>query len=156
MREVPNNYVLCTHCQESFDEDHPHECWTQLCSQSFVHMFPEIVFDNTAMQHLEDISEFIRNVSDIEVRCNIIEELYERLEYLNGYGGSVSDDDARRRFKVWLFHDWADLSFGIVWESLNKETNTYRHSMQGGLIWHGGSNDPLTVSLTKQYWGIHT
>jgi|TARA_Y100000310_G_scaffold40434_1_gene37974 hypothetical protein len=119
-------------------------------------MFPEIVFDDTAMQHLEDISEFIRNVSDIEVRCKIIEELYERLEYLNGYGGAVSDDDARRRFKVWLFHDLADMSFGISWQKLNKETNTYSAYMGGGLIWHGGPNDPLTVPLVKQYWGIHT
>ena len=156
MREVPNNYILCLHCQESFNEDHPHECWTQLCSQSFVHMFPEIVFDDTAMQHLEDISEFIRGVSDIEVRCKIIEELYGRLERLSGYGGTVSDEDNRKRYKVQLFHDWADLSFSIVWKYLDKETNTYSHSMQGGLIWHGGSNDPLAVSLTNQYWGIHT
>ena len=156
MREVPNNYILCTHCQESFHSDHSHECWTQLCAVSFVRMFPEIVFDDTAMQHLEDISEFIKKVSDIEVRCKIIEELYERLEYLNGYGGAVSDDDARRRFKVWLFHDLADMSFGISWQKLNKETNTYSAAMGGGLIWYGGPNDPLTVPLVKQYWGIHT
>lgn len=76
--------------------------------------------------------------------------------YLDDYGGAVNDGDHRRRFRVTLGRDWAPLSFTVTWEALDPATGVYRLAFDGALIWHGGPNNPLCVSLTPQLWGIHT
>ena len=85
-----------------------------------------------------------------------VELLHEKLAYLDTYGGPVGDDDPRRRYRVQLHTDWAPHSFSLVWERLDQTTNKYSYGWNGGLIYHGGSNDPLCVTLTPQTWGIHT
>ena len=84
------------------------------------------------------------------------EEFERRLAYLDDYGGPVSDDDHRRRFRVVLGRDWSPMSFSITWYRLVPATNEYVHAFNGGLIWHGGANDPLCISVTPCLFGIHT
>ncbi len=83
-------------------------------------------------------------------------ELLDRLYYLDHFGGEVSDADPRRCFRVHLGRDWAPLSFTLVWERLNRATGEYVYGWNGGLIYHGGNNDPLCVTLSPKIWGIHT
>ena len=36
------------------------------------------------------------------------------------------------------------------------DVHEYVYAWPGGLIWHGGSNDPLCVTLSNDLWGVHT
>lgn len=84
-------------------------------------------------------------------------ELVERLLYLDGYGGTVSETDQRRRFEVTVGRDMYPLSFTITWKAFDKATGGYAYCMNGGLVWHGGPFDPGAVSLDSNVlWGIHT
>jgi hypothetical protein len=83
-------------------------------------------------------------------------EFEEKLSYLDTFGGDVSDEDARRRFRVVLGRDFAPLSFTIAWYRLDPATGEHVYAFNGGLIYHGGSNDPLAVTLTPCIFGIHT
>lgn len=82
---------------------------------------------------------------------------FERqLGYLDEFGGAVSNEDPRRRFEVTLGRDWAPLSFAVTWARLDTRTGEYVYAFNGGLIWHGGANDPLCVNLSASLWGVHT
>jgi len=82
-----------------------------------------------------------------------LELLYEKFKYLNEYGGDY--DNGQPCYRVTLSADFAMYSFALYWERLNSEGEA-TSGFPGGLIFHGGSNDPLCVSLTPQLWGIHT
>lgn len=64
--------------------------------------------------------------------------------------------DLRPNYQVRLSADWAPHSFGIDWYKINLESGDYRYTFSGGLVYHGGGNETLTVSLVSQTWGIHT
>lgn len=84
-------------------------------------------------------------------------EFTERLLYLDGFGGAVSETDARRRYQVTLGADMYELSFTVTWRQLKQESGAYTYSFNGGLIWHGGPGDPMVVCLVPDMlWGIHT
>ena len=76
--------------------------------------------------------------------------LRDRMEYLQNY--SLDKLTGRRRFSVLLTPDWAQHSFGVLW----KDTLSGKTAFNGGLICHVSGEDPLTVSMTEQAWGIHT
>ncbi len=120
--------------------------------------WPNITFDDTARVQLTNVRQFFdaldtqRHPKAAEIRA----EFESRMDYLDGYGGTVSETDARRRFKVTLYGDWADLSFSVSWRYLDQKTGEYVSWMSGGFVWHGGQNDPLCVTLVPQWWGIHT
>jgi hypothetical protein len=59
-----------------------------------------------------------------------------------------------KRFKVELSWDFAVNSFSVVW--LKPKDGEWVYGWNGGFIWHGGSNDPMTITLTPQWFGIHT
>lgn len=84
-------------------------------------------------------------------------ELTERLMYLDGFGGTVSDEDSRRRFEVTLGWDMYPLCFAITWCAWNAKTEQYCASMRGGLVWQGGPVDSGSVCLDRELlWSIHT
>ena len=86
----------------------------------------------------------------------IYEELVAGLSYLNSYGAVVDGDEPRRCFQITLGRDFAPPSFTLTWSRLNTKNAEYQFAFNGGLIWHGGGNDPFCVSLSPQFWGIHT
>jgi hypothetical protein len=111
--------------------------------------WPNLRFSESGLERLKEVEETNLPAGQLVV-------FYEKLAYLDGYGGPVSDEDPRRRFRVHLHSDWAPLSFSLVWERLSRSTGEYVYGWNGGFIYHAGSNDPLCVSLTPQIWGIHT
>ena len=115
-----------------------------------------LLFTAAGKERLAEIHAFLDklNSSASEHAAAIQQEFFQRLAYLDDFGGT--SDDGTRPYRVTLGRDFADLSFTLVWERWNPSTETYEYAFNGGLIWHGGPNDPLTVSLTPQWWGIHT
>ncbi len=105
-------------------------------------------FTKQGQARLEEVRAFLSALPETGQSGEIKKEFNQTLAYLNRYGGD--------RYKVSLHADRAPLSFALVWSRLNQETGEYEYSFRGGLIWHGGSNDPLTVSVSPQWWGIHT
>lgn len=107
-----------------------------------------LTFSEEGRRRYDEVQKFLSELpEDGEHTAAIREEFAQRIKYLREYGGD--------RFRVELHSDWAPLSFSIVWFVRTKD-GEWRFAFNGGLIWHGGSNDPLTVSLTPQWWGIHT
>ncbi len=117
-----------------------------------------VQFTDSGKERFQEVTSFLEELNDQSqpVARQAREELAKQLGYLDDYGGPVSDDDPRRRFKVVLGRDWSPLSFTIIWYRLDFQTGEYVYAFQGGLIWHGGANDPLCVSVTPCLFGIHT
>lgn len=120
--------------------------------------WPNLCFTKAGEQRLFEVFGFLRGLRQAghELAEEIRAEFYDRMAFLNDFGGTVSDQDDRRRFQITLGRDFAAMSLTITWEALDAKVDDYRFSFRGGLIWHGGSNDPLSVSVTPQWWGIHT
>jgi hypothetical protein len=120
-------------------------------------MWPHLIFNEAAVARLAEVQEFFVGLEKQrpDLAEEIINEFHARMEYLNNYGGVVSSTNRARRFRLTLGKDWADKSFSITWEGRDAE-GKYRYTCSGGLIWHGGPGDPLTVSVTPQFWGIHS
>jgi len=106
--------------------------------------WPGLTFTPQGLERLTEVSEFLDKLDEEgnekanEVRAAFI----EKMDYLNGYGGPVSDDDNRRRFLVDLSRDWAPLSFSLVWTRLNHETGEYKmvtrlSSSEGHKVFYG-------------------
>jgi len=120
--------------------------------------WPRLKFTDAALRRLDELMVFLDQLwedrhphaEDVEVA------LHAALERLDRYGGPISDEDPRRRFRITLGQDFAPLSFSLLWERLDLQTGTYTLCMQGGLIWHGGSNDPLAITCTPSWFSIHT
>jgi len=117
-----------------------------------------LVFTEAGQGRLAEIVRFLQGLYDQgQPRAAEVEaEFRDRMQYLDEFGGQVSEQDPRRRFRVTLGRDWAPMSFTITWAQWTPSIEDYAFSMSGALIWHGGSNDPLCVSLTPQLWGIHS
>lgn len=121
---------------------------------SYLHL----VFTESGAERLEDVLDLL---DDLEAHENPLaararEEFERRLNYLDEYGGPVSPEDPRRRYKVSLGGDWAPFCFTVTWHRIELRTGDYIYAMNGGLIWHGGPFDSMVVSLTPMLWGIHT
>ncbi len=115
--------------------------------------WPNLEFTERGLTRLHEVLYFCDQTDE---HPQVLAELLDRMKYLNDFGGSVSDIDARRKFRVQLGWDFAPLSFSLCWQRLDSSSDEYVYAFNGGLIWHGGSNDPLCISLTPQLWGIHT
>ena len=76
-------------------------------------------------------------------------QLLDRLRYLNDYG--VNEDTGARAFYVVLLWDSSPHCAGVAWRKPDG-----RSVFHGGLTYDGPGNQSLTVSLTPQWWGIHT
>ena len=118
--------------------------------------FPNLEFPDDRMAAVYDLlleldHQGHPNASEIQ------KEFFARLEYLNDYGGAVSEDDDRRRFKVTLKPDMNPYSFGIVWEQLNAQTGEYSQSMFGCLQCNVVQAPWQSVQIgDPQWWSIHT
>ena len=120
---------------------------------------PNLMFTEQGIARLDDVMTFLQKLDEADhpLAKRAREQFLDRLRYLNEYGGPVSADDPLRRYRVTLGWDWAALSFSVTWSSLNRMTGEYAGMLQGGLIWHGGPNDPFVVNLDPNaLWGIHT
>ena len=115
-------------------------------------------FTDAGRERFEEVHQFLEQLrlAKHPMAAKAATEFSCRLTQLDEYGGPVSDEDSRRRFHVVLGRDWAPLSFSITWRRLNPSTGEYVHAFNGGLVYHGGSNEPLSISLTPCIWGIHT
>jgi len=115
-----------------------------------------IIITDAGQERLAEVRAFLDRLkaSDSEQAAAIRNEFDQRLAYLDDFGGST--EDGMRLFRVTLGRDWAPLSFSVLWERWSEKSRSYEYAFNGGLIWHGGTNDPLTVTLTPQWWGIHT
>ncbi len=120
--------------------------------------WPHLQFTDTGRTRFDEVVAFLDNleIENHPHRAEIRADFIDRLDFLDAYGGAISEGDGRRRFRVALGRDWAPHSFSVVWEQLDLQSGTYRYAFNGGLIWHGGPDDPLCVSLTPQWFGIHT
>lgn len=122
--------------------------------------WPNIVFNEQAVERLAEVDAFCESllVQKHKHAEEIRAEFIEKLDYLNGYGGTVAEDHPAypaRRFQVHIGRDWADKSFSLVWKTRNAQ-GLYDYGWQGGLIWHGGGNETFAVQLVPSWWGIHT
>lgn len=117
--------------------------------------WPGIVFTDRGAERLGEVSEFLdgllRQGVDAGMAGQIYDEFISRMDYLNGYGGQPGDPN--KRYWVELSSDFTIHSFSILWRRQGPDGPVV---FNGGLIWHGGSNETFTVSLTRQWWGIHT
>jgi hypothetical protein len=116
-------------------------------------------FTELGRKRLKEVNAFLDRLTAAEhpLAERARDELAERLAYLDGYGGTLSDTDLRRRFRVTMGADMYPLSFTITWFCLDRATDAYAFSMRGGLVWHGGPGDPLSVCLDPEVlWVIHT
>jgi len=120
---------------------------------------PNLVFTEPGISRLDDVMTFLQKLDEADhpLAKRAHDQFLDRLRYLNGYGGTVSDSDLRRRYRVALGWDGSPLCFSVTWSSLNLKTGDYVAVLWGGLIWHGGPNDPFVVNLDEgALWGVHT
>lgn len=112
-----------------------------------------IEFHETGIARLVEVSAFLESLPEKapEHAAEITAAFIEKMDYLDGYGRHEGEPP---RYQVNLARDWAEHSFSIVWLNIQGEDKTF--AFQGGLIWHGGCNETFTVSLSPQWWGIHT
>jgi len=115
-----------------------------------------LIITEAGQEQLAEVHAFLDKLdaAGSEHAAAIRQEFDQRLAYLDDFGGIL--EDGTRFFRVILTRDWAPYSFSLTWERWNQATGAYEYAFNGGLIWHGGGNDPLTVTLTPQWWGIHT
>lgn len=121
--------------------------------------FAHLQFTDAGRRRLDEVKVFLDQLEagGHPLASRAKSELVERLMFLDGFGGPVSETDTRRRFRVTLGSDLYPLSFTVTWESIDRETGDYRFSMNGGLVWHGGPGDSGSVCLEPEVlWGIHT
>lgn len=115
---------------------------------SIVSKYSDIEWHDSSFSKLEEVARRWNGLPEEAQK-----QFHSRLQYLSDYGCA----DGRRRFTVVLMSDWAEMSFLILWFKNNIHgTRSSKYFMNGRLIWHGGPGDPLCVSITPQYWGIHT
>lgn len=124
--------------------------------------WPNLKFTEFGAERLKEVDAFLERLPETHPARV---QFKERMDYLNEYGGCVQgpcptcgqphEFKDRRRFKIHLGKDWAPYSFSLVWSRRN-EDGTFGYGWNGGLIWHGGENDPLTVNVSGDLWGIHT
>ena len=109
-------------------------------------------FNDSAEKRLEEVASFLEGLEAThpDVAPEIRDAFIQKMDSLNEYGGKPGDPD--KRFRVELGWDSVAYSFSICWYHMKSGT----FFMNGGLIWHGGGNETYTVSLTPQWWGIHT
>ncbi len=121
--------------------------------------YPHLVFTDAGRERLDEVFAFLdRAEAERHPRAEQARaDLERQLRYLNDFGGTISKTDTRRRFRITIGRDFALLSFTITWESYSRATDDYAFTMQGALIWHGGTNDPLSVCLDRDaLWAVHT
>lgn len=121
--------------------------------------FPNLTFTETGRERLIEIYERLLCLSadDHPAIENIRKVFFERLQYLNDYGGPVSDEDPRPRFKVTLAADGSQLSFSLCWAQLQPETDEYEPCIRGGLQCNAVEHAFGSVQVGEpSWWSIHT
>lgn len=116
-------------------------------------------FTKQGRERLDEVLAFLDTLEarDAALGRKARTELTERLLYLDGFGGTVSQENPRRRFEVTLGWDIYPLCFAITWSAWNAKTEQYCASMRGGLVWQGGPGDSGSVCLDRELlWSIHT
>jgi hypothetical protein len=118
--------------------------------------YKHLVISDSAKKVLDTV------YSELLVKHPAAEEVKEaldaKLEYLNEYGGTVSDTDGRRRFKVTLYNDPGfPYCFSVRWERLETETEEYVPCFSGGLQCNAVRQAFGSVQVGEpQWWSIHT
>ena len=109
--------------------------------------------------------DYFADVQKFAKKVNKYEQLWEKLNYLDGYACQISDKIKDNRLtRCRLFRDFAPYSFYFVMERLDVKTGEYKTWFNGGLIFHGthdgggdGSAPTFSVCLTPtDGWSIHT
>jgi hypothetical protein len=123
-----------------------------------VESWPNLIFSEHGAKRLREVASMLDSLDRAEHghAADIRACFIDRMDYLAEYGGPVSADDPRRRFRITLGHDRDPYSFGVFWDMLSLTTGEYRGWCTGGLIWHGGPGEASSVTLVAQWWGIHT
>lgn len=108
--------------------------------------------------------DYFDNVQKFAKDAGKYEQLWEQLNYLDGYACWVGDkikDNRLTRCK--LFKDFAPYSFYFLMERLDVKTGEYRTWFNGGLIYFGQGEDgvglpQLSVRMNSERsgWEIHT
>lgn len=122
-------------------------------------LFQHLKVTDAGKRRIDEVLAFLDKLDAVDhpLAKRARTEFADRIAYLDGYGGEVSETDATRRFQVTLGVDFTPLCFTITWRSLDLTTGEYLFFMSGGLVWHGGPHDPFVVSLDATVlWGIHT
>jgi len=115
--------------------------------------WPGIVFTEQGETRLKEVSDFLDTLPEAhpDLAAEVRKAFTDKLDYLNGYGGAP--DDPEKRYWVELSYDLSPYSFSVLWRTLGRKGPVH---FNGGLIWHGGGNETYNVSLTPQWWGVHT
>lgn len=119
-----------------------------------------------------------------ELAGELAADLFERLDYLNGYGGMDSTPDGKHqfpRYRVALTDDGTLHGFALAWHlayiadakplednsdvpaltfynHFDRVTVRYKYASNGGLLYHGpGGGEVFAVTVgTSRPWSIHT
>ncbi len=120
--------------------------------------WPNLHFTEGGSLRLSEVLSFLELLDDTrpDIAVEVRRDFHQQMDYLDAYGGTVSDADHRRRFIVELGRDWSPMSFSVTWMQLVRRTGKYRYAWNGGLIWHGGSVDPLAITGNAMWFSIHT
>ena len=116
-------------------------------------------FTEEGRKRLDEVLAFLDEIEarGVPYAARSRTELVERLLYLDGYGGTVSETDPRRGFEVTIGRDMYPMSFTITWRAFDRATGGYSFCMNGGLVWHGGPGQQGSVCIDGTVlWGIHT
>ena len=85
---------------------------------------------------LQETLEFAKQINDI---------------HLQGCLDSLKMADENCNSETHIYNDWAEKSFEFA------RIRDGKCITNGGVIWNGGSNDPLSVTLNNSItWQIHT
>ena len=118
---------------------------------------PHLHISEGAEEVLVDFFEKIEESKHPQIE-EILDVLEEKLKYLDQYGGVVSDDDPRRRYKVSLYRDpLAVYCFNVRWQRLDQVTGKYQSALSGGLQCNAVQHAFPSVQIgDPQWWSIHT
>lgn len=121
--------------------------------------WPGVFFNHNALEayhHIRGIVQGLIFSEKRELAEKFVTDFRHHLEYLSNFGGGSN-------YRIVLSYDWAPLSFSLAWyrrAEIDKGPvgRGWAHAWNGGMIWHGGNNDPLCVRIgtDPNMWGIHT
>lgn len=113
--------------------------------------YPLLEFTDSGKKRYAEVIKFSEEhpqlVSDPVLRDEIREQFFEKLQYLNDYGGD--------RYKVQIGGDHCTLSFSLYW--LIKAGDAWEYAFNGGLQFDGCPQPFGSVVIgSPGWWSIHT